>query len=40
MAGDPQSERGDMSSNPVQVFIAAYSTEDGADAALKEQPTA
>jgi hypothetical protein len=29
-----------MSSNPLQVFIAAYSTEDGADAALKEQPTA
>ena len=25
-----------MSSNPIQVFIAAYQTEDGADAALKD----
>ncbi|MCD6727006.1 MAG: DUF1269 domain-containing protein [Solirubrobacteraceae bacterium] len=25
-----------MSSNPVQVFVAAYQTEDGADAALKD----
>ncbi len=25
-----------MSTNPIQVFIAAYSTEDGADAALKD----
>jgi hypothetical protein len=29
-------KRGDMSSNAVQVFIAAYESEDGANAALKD----
>jgi hypothetical protein len=34
MDGPTLDERDDMSTNPIQVFIAAYSTEDGADAAL------
>ena len=35
-AKSPRRKRGDMSSNPVQVFIAAYQSEDGAGAALKD----
>jgi uncharacterized membrane protein len=36
MDGPILEERDDMSTNPIQVFIAAYSTEDGAAAALKD----
>jgi uncharacterized membrane protein len=36
MDGPTLDERDDTSTNPIQVFIAAYSTEDGADAALKD----